>query len=97
MTSDAPTECTNYVNPKDDSKHKSSQIFVRKLTLLKVLIFWTKVVSFYVTYNQTHCWYIEPRNREKSLTLIWQRFSCLLDKWIAKISKKNFFHGGFLR
>ena len=53
MTSDAPTECTNYVNPKDDSKHKSSQIFVRKLTLLKVLIFWTKVVSFYVTYNQT--------------------------------------------
>ena len=37
-----------------------------------------------------HCWYIEPRNREKSLTLIWQRFSCLLDEWIAKISKKNF-------
>ena len=53
MTSDAPTECTNHVNAKDDSKHKSSQIFVRKLTLLKVLIFWTKVVSFYVTYNQT--------------------------------------------
>ena len=53
MTSDAPTECTNHVNAKDDSKHKSSQIFVRKLTLLKVLMFWTKVVSFYVTYNQT--------------------------------------------
>ena len=32
-----------------------------------------------------HCWYIEPRNREKSLRLIWQRFSCLLDEWIAKI------------
>ena len=32
-----------------------------------------------------HCWYIEPWNREKSLTLIWQRFSCLLDEWIAKI------------
>ena len=31
------------------------------------------------------------RNREKSLTLIWQRFSCLLDEWIAKISKKKFF------
>ena len=44
-----------------------------------------------------HCWYIEPRNREKSLTFIWQRFSCLLDEWIAKISKKNFFHGGFSR
>ena len=41
--------------------------------------------------NIFHCWYIEPRNREKSLTLIWQRFSCLLDEWIAKISKKNFF------
>ena len=39
----------------------------------------------------THCWYIEPRNREKSLRLIWQRFSCLLDEWIAKISKKKFF------
>ena len=37
-----------------------------------------------------HCWYIEPRNREKSLRLIWQRFSCLLDEWIAKISKKKF-------
>ena len=36
----------------------------------------------------THCWYIEPRNREKNLRLIWQRFSCLLDEWIAKISKK---------
>ena len=46
---------------------------------------------------RVHCWYIEPRNREKSLTLIWQRFSCLRDEWIAKISKKNFFHGGFLR
>ena len=34
--------------------------------------------------------YIEPRNREKSLTLIWQHFSCLLDEWIAKISKKKF-------
>ena len=44
-----------------------------------------------------HCWYIEPQNREKSLTLIWQRLSCLLDEWIAKISKKIFFHGGFSR
>ena len=44
-----------------------------------------------------HCWYIEPRNREKSLRLIWQRFSCLLDEWIAKIWKKLNSHGGFLR
>ena len=39
----------------------------------------------------SHCWYIEPRNREKSLTLIWQHFSCLLDEWIAKIYKKKIF------
>ena len=38
-----------------------------------------------------HLWYIEPQNREKSLTLIWQHFSCLLDEWIAKISKKKSF------
>ena len=36
-----------------------------------------------------HCWNIEPRSRKKSLTLIWKRFSCLLDEWIAKISKKK--------
>ena len=44
-----------------------------------------------------HCWYIEPRNREKSLRLIWQHFSCLLDEWIAKIYIKKKFHDGFLR
>ena len=44
----------------------------------------------------THCWFLEPWNREKSLTLIWQHFSCLLDEWIAKISKKKN-HGGFSR
>ena len=37
----------------------------------------------------THCWYIEPRNRGKSLRLNWQHFSCLLDEWIAKILKKK--------
>ena len=44
-----------------------------------------------------HCWFLEHLNRQKSLTHIWQCFSCLLDKWIAKISKKIKFHGGFLR
>ena len=34
-----------------------------------------------------HSWYVEPWNREKSLRLIWQRFSRLLDEWIAKISQ----------
>ena len=52
-----------------------------------------KIMSFFMSSSfcwifacfTLHCWYIEPRNREKSLTLIWQRFSCLLDEWIAKI------------
>ena len=48
-----------------------------------------------VFFQLEHCWYIEPRNREKSLTLIWQHFSCLLDEWIAKISKKIFFTVAF--
>ena len=38
-----------------------------------------------------HCWFLEPWNREKSLKLIWKHFSCLLDEWNVKISKKNFF------
>ena len=42
-----------------------------------------------------HSWFLEPWNREKSLTLIWQHFSCLLDEWISKIYKKKFFHSGF--
>ena len=45
--------------------------------------------------NMWHCWDIEPRNREKSLRLIWQRFSHLLDEWIAKISKIFFFTVAF--
>ena len=44
-----------------------------------------------------HSWFLEPWNREKSLCNIRHRFSYLLDKWITKISKKKFFHGGFLR
>ena len=55
---------------------------------------WNIVCTYFFTIcqsNYIHCWYIEPRNREKSLTLIWQRFSCLLDEWIAKILKKKIF------
>ena len=48
-------------------------------------------------FKTCHCWYIEPRKREKSLRLVWQHFSCLLDDWIAKIYKKKKFHDGFLR
>ena len=44
-----------------------------------------------------HWWFLEHWNRQKSLTHTWQCFSCLLDKWIAKISKKKKIHGGFLR
>ena len=41
-----------------------------------------------------HCWFLEHWKRQKSLTNIWQRFSCLLDEWNEK-KKKN--HDGFLR
>ena len=36
-----------------------------------------------------HSWFLEPLNRVKSLRLIWQRFSYLLDEWIAKKKKKK--------
>ena len=36
-----------------------------------------------------HCWFLEPWNKQKSIIHIWQRFSCLLDKWIAKILKEK--------
>ena len=42
-----------------------------------------------------HCWFLEHWNRQKSLSNIRQRFSCLLDKGIAKICKKKKFHEGF--
>ena len=42
-----------------------------------------------------HCWFLEHWNRQKSLSNIRQRFSCLLDKGIAKICKKKNFHEGF--
>ena len=47
--------------------------------------------SYTKAFKPHHCWFLEPWNREKSLTLIWQRFSYLLDEWIAKISKKKIF------
>ena len=47
------------------------------------------VLTFTGTCDGIHCWYIEPENREKNLRLIWQCFSCLLDEWIAKMSKKK--------
>ena len=67
---------------------------------VKVFVYgWSRFIALYQLFAAPapHCWYIEPRNREKSLRHIWQRFSWLLDEWIAKISKKKFFHGGFLR
>ena len=57
------------------------------------LLAWLRL--WIISWGYNHCWYIEPRNREKSLRLIWQHFLCLLDEWIAKISKKNFFTVAF--
>ena len=41
-----------------------------------------------------HSGFLEHWNSQKSLCNIWKRFSCLIDEWIEKICKKNFFHGG---
>ena len=38
-----------------------------------------------------HRMFLEHWNRQKILSNIRQRFSCLLDEWIAKISKKKIF------
>ena len=38
-----------------------------------------------------HRMFLEHWNRQKILSKIWQRFSCLLDEWIAKKCKKTFF------
>ena len=74
---------------------KVSSAFISLLTfevkLFKEVLTIVKSRPPWVIRYGKHCWYIEPRNREKSLRLIWQRFSCLLDEWIAKISKKKFF------
>ena len=42
-----------------------------------------------------HCWYIEPRNREKSLRLIWQSFHVYLMNELQKHQKKIFFTVAF--
>ena len=41
--------------------------------------------------------FLEWWNRSKSLSSIWQHFSCLLDEGIPKLWKKLNSHGGFLR
>ena len=41
-----------------------------------------------------HSGFLEHWNSKKSVCNIWQRFSVLLDEWIEKICKKNFFHDG---
>ena len=45
--------------------------------------------------KRKHSWFLEHWNSQKSLCNIRHRFSYLLDEWIEKICKKNFFHGGF--
>jgi hypothetical protein len=39
--------------------------------------------------NGAHPMFLEHWNRQKSLSNIWQHFSCLLDEWIAKLCKKK--------
>ena len=44
----------------------------------------------------SHCWYIEPRNREKVLGSFDNVFHVYLMNGLQKYQKK-IFHGGFLR
>ena len=63
-----------------------------KFICVSFSLFWfcSDIIPFITLHGRDlwtgHCWDIEPRNRGKSLRLIWQRFSYLLDEWIAKIS-----------
>ena len=50
-------------------------------------------MSFFYESFPYCCVYLQHWNSQKSLSSIWQHFSCLLDEWIEKICKKN--HGGF--
>ena len=42
-----------------------------------------------------HSGFVEHWNSQKSVSNIWQRFSCLLDEWIEKICKFFFFTMAF--
>ena len=44
-----------------------------------------------------HLMFLEHWNRQKTLSSIRQRFSCLLDEWIEKIYKKKFSRSPFLK
>ena len=62
-------------------------------------LYFSKDSEWYIT--AVHLWYhrgfLEHWNCQKSVSNIWQRFSCLLDEGISKIWKKLNSHGGFLR
>ena len=60
-----------------------------------IFAFWISLVVFTLGMLPWHFWFLEHWNRQKSLRNIWQRFSCLLDEWIANISKKIFFTVAF--
>ena len=49
------------------------------------------------SFSSLHGMFLEWWNRTKSLSSIWNHFSCLLDQGTPKIWKKLNSHGGFLR
>ena len=73
----------------EDAEFKKNRKKIKEGLPTSVLFHKYLKEKYFRNHRTYHCWYIEPRNREKSLTLIWQRFSCLLDEWIAKVSKKK--------
>ena len=69
---------------------KKGQKMLKKITekILSLLIW---IISIAI-----HGMFLEWRNTAKSLSNIWQYFSCLLDERIPKICKKLNSHDGFL-
>ena len=68
---------------------------------LNSFLSWNRTSHFFsilsnVIVGMYHRGFLEHWNSQKKCYNIWQRFSYLLDEWIEKICKKNFFHDGFL-
>ena len=57
----------------------------------------TSFLLVFLKIERSHRGFLEHWNSQKSVSNIWQRFSCLLDEGIPKIWKKLNYHGGFLR
>ena len=78
-------------------KTKRLYIYIRVSSVMQFFQRWAIIsnISWSKLNICTHYWFLEHWNMQKSLTHIWQCFSCLPDEWIAKISKKKNFTVAF--